>query len=124
MKAEYKNAIQSKRKICSTYLNLLSQGKKFTVTDIVKIAQVNRGTFYLHYKSIEDVATSIEEELANKFKVLEHDFRQIEIDKTPETILNRFNEILLQDLDFYKLIIKTKNTYFLTIKLLEIDVKI
>jgi len=119
MKAEYKNAIQSKRKICSAYLTLIAQNEKFTVTDIVKLAKINRGTFYLHYNSIKDVSTSIEEELANNFKVLEHDFRQIEIDKAPETIFNKFNEILLKDLDFYKLIINTKDTYHLTEKIKE-----
>lgn len=119
MKAEYKNAIQSKRKICSAYLTLLSQSEKITVTDIVKEAKVNRGTFYLHYNSIKEVSTSIEEELANNFKVLEHDFRQIEIDKTPETILYKFNVILLKDLNFYKLITKTMDTYFLTEKIKE-----
>ena len=117
MKSEYKNAIQSKRKICSAYLTLLSKGEKFTVTDIVKVADVNRGTFYLHYNSIKDVEASIDEELANNFKVLQHNFRQIEIDKSPEIIFDKFNEILLKDLDFYKLLINTKDTRYLTEKI-------
>ena len=112
MKAEYKNAILSKKKICSAYLNLLvSKGNSFTVTDIVKLAQINRGTFYLHYSSLADVEQSIEEDLAKNFKVLEQDFRKIEIDKSPEIIVNKLNEILSKDIEFYKLIIKSKNTY-------------
>ena len=41
-KAEYKNSIQSKKKITSTYLTLLiEKGDKFTVTDLVKRAGIN-----------------------------------------------------------------------------------
>ena len=118
MKAEYKNAIQSKKKICSAYLKLLvSKGKGFSVTDIVKQAQINRGTFYLHYSSIKDVERAIEEDLANNFKSLERDFRQVEIDKSPETIVNKLNEILSKDLDFYKNLIKVNDAYFFVEKL-------
>ena len=117
MKSAYKNAIQRKRNICSAYLTLLAKSEKFTVTDIVKLAEINRGTFYLHYNSIKDVETSIDEDLAKNFRVLQHDFRQIEIDKSPEPIFTKFNEIILKDLDFYRLLIKTKDTHYLTEKI-------
>jgi len=117
MKAEYKNAIETKRKICAAYLSLLKNGSKFSVTDIVKAAGINRGTFYLHYNSINDVAHAIEEELASNFKILELGFRQIEIDKQPEFIVNKFNEILSNNLEFYKLLFNTKETHVLVEKI-------
>ena len=118
MKAEYKNAKLSKKKICSAYLNLLvNKGKSFTVTDIVKLTNINRGTFYLHYSSIKDVEQAIEEDLANNFKSLERDFRQVEIDKSPEIIVKKLNEILSKDLDYYKLLIKAKDSTYLIDKI-------
>lgn len=105
-KTEYKNSIQSRRKIASAYLSLLAnKNNKFTVTDIVKKIGVNRGTFYLHFKNLDEVASYIEDELADNFKVIEEDFRQNEIDKSPEIILNKFNEIFSKDIEYYRLVI-------------------
>lgn len=106
-KQEYKNAIQTKKKIAQAYLSILVENPNdVNVTAIVKKAELNRGTFYLHFENVKAVEKHIEEELANNFKGLELDFRQVQIDQTPEIILNKFNEILLKDLDFYRLFIR------------------
>ena len=90
-------------------MELLNTQNKFSVTDLVNQAKVNRGTFYLHFKNLMDVENYIENYLAQNFKPLEADFRLTDISKTPEVILNKLNEILLRDLDFYKVIIKAEN---------------
>ena len=106
-KQEYKNGIQTKKKIASAYLELLIENPEgINVTDLVKKAGINRGTFYLHFDNVKSVEKHIESELAQNFKDLELDFRQIQIDQTPEIILKKFNEILLRDLDFYRLFIR------------------
>ena len=106
-KQEYKNSILSKKKIASAYLELLIETPGYiNVTEIVKKAGLNRGTFYLHFENIKAVEKHIEGELSKNFKDLELDFRQVQINKTPETILNKLNEILLKDLDFYRLFIR------------------
>lgn len=105
-KAEYKNSILSKKKIASTYLKLLIEtGNKFTVTDVVNAVGMNRGTFYLHFKNLDDVAKYIEDELASNFKELEIDFRMTDIDHFPEVMIERLNELLSKDIDYYRLII-------------------
>lgn len=105
-KAEYKNSILSKKKIASTYLKLLIEtGDKFTVTDVVNAVGMNRGTFYLHFKNLDDVAKYIEDELASNFKELEIDFRMTDIDHFPEVMIERLNELLSKDIDYYRLII-------------------
>ena len=106
-KQEYKNSILTKKKISSAYLQLLIDNPNdISVTEIVKKAEINRGTFYLHFENVKAVEKHIETELAKNFKDLELDFRQVQIDQTPEIILNKFNEILLKDLDFYRLFIR------------------
>lgn len=105
-KQEYKNAIISKHKISSAYLSLMIEDpENINVTSIVKKAGLHRGTFYLHFENVKAVEKHIETELAKNFKELELDFRQVQIDKTPEIILHKLNEILEQDIDFYRLFI-------------------
>lgn len=105
-KQEYKNSILTKKKITSAYLNLLiEKPETINVTEIVKRSGINRGTFYLHFNNVKAVEQYIESELANNFKNLELDFRYVQINKTPEIILSKLNEILLKDLEFYRLFI-------------------
>ena len=105
-KQEYKNSILTKKKITSAYLNLLiEKPETINVTEIVKRSGINRGTFYLHFNNVKAVEQYIERELANNFKNLELDCRYGQINKTPEIILSKLNEILLKDLEFYRLFI-------------------
>lgn len=64
-KAEYRNSARSRRLICDALLELLGEKPlgKITVTDIAKRADVNRGTFYLHYDNISDVISELQNEL-------------------------------------------------------------
>ncbi len=102
----YKNSLESKKKITTAYLELLSRGVIHpSVTDLVKESKINRGTFYLHFKNIQEVADHINSTLAENFQVLEKEFRQVDIDRLPATIIEKFNEILNRDLSYYKLII-------------------
>ncbi|MBR4998638.1 MAG: TetR/AcrR family transcriptional regulator C-terminal domain-containing protein [Clostridia bacterium] len=105
-KQEYKNAIITKKKIASAYLSLMIENpENINVTEIVKKAELHRGTFYIHFENIKVVEQFIENELAQNFKDLETDFRLVQIDKKPEIIIEKLNEILNKDLDFYRLFV-------------------
>lgn len=72
-KKEYRNAARSKAKIRSAFSALLEQGKdpeKITVSELVKEAGVNRGTFYNHYPSIEEVSEDVENALREELSAL------------------------------------------------------
>ncbi len=68
-KAEYRNSVRSRRLICNALLELMNEKplEKITVTDIVNRADVNRGTFYLHYESVSDVINELQETLLAQF---------------------------------------------------------
>ncbi len=107
MKTEYKNTLATKRKISVAYLELmLTNNSNFTVTDIVKQAKINRGTFYLHFSSKEEVWNYIAQSTMKKFISLEEKFRTFDIDRAPEVIINTINEILQTDLPFFELMLK------------------
>lgn len=56
-KAEYRSAVRSRRLINQALAELIREKPvdKITVTDIVKRADINRGTFYAHYADVPDV---------------------------------------------------------------------
>ena len=68
MKAPYRNSIRSKKLIREAMIQLLNKKSltDITVSDIVKTANINRGTFYNHYGNPIDVLEEIKEELMQK----------------------------------------------------------
>ena len=81
----------TRQTIKDTFLELLNQKSftKITVTEICKNAEINRGTFYLHYYDIHDVLTDIFDdmimvimELRLKMSTLARRMQQINMRKT------------------------------------------
>ena len=68
MKSTYKNYIRSKELIRNALITLLKTKNsisEITVTEIVKTAGINRGTFYNHYNNIIEVFDEIKNEILN-----------------------------------------------------------
>ena len=62
------SSLKTKDKIRSAFASLVKEKKEFnkiTVTDITKLADITRGTFYTHYDNIYDVAKEFQEETLN-----------------------------------------------------------
>lgn len=78
--------LYTKKVIKESLLDLLQDKKihQITVTDICKTANINRGTFYTHYKDAYDLLKSMEDELFNQ--ILEY------IEETP---VEDYKDILL-----------------------------
>ena len=113
-RGEYKNALRSKALIRKAFLDLFEEKPfdKISVTDIVKRADINRGTFYLHYKDVsgvlEQIALSIVDELADKLNSLDIQ----SIIKNPEEAFVMISEFLEKDYEFYKKLISLDHTGF------------
>lgn len=78
--------LYTKKIIKESLLELLENKKihQITVTDICRNADINRGTFYTHYKDAYDLLQSMEDELFNQ--ILEY------IEETP---LEDYKDVLL-----------------------------
>jgi len=95
-KKEYRNVIKSKTSIQKALVDLLVKGKNFdsiTIKDLALTANVTRGTFYNHYKSVIDVAEDIRDNFMNQLStVLLHTDLSTESRKNFFNILNNFLE--------------------------------
>ena len=107
-KAEYRSAIRSRKLINDALADLLTEKPldKITVTDVVNRADINRGTFYAHYKDIPDVVDHL---IQQTFATIRDAL--ITQTRTPSdigaTLLSTIQGILEEDLSFYQKILNS-----------------
>lgn len=127
MRATYRNAIRSKQLIREAMITLLNKKSltEITVSDIVKTANINRGTFYNHYGNPIEVLEEIKEELMQKLSnalklskekndvdsflntVIEHfrkneeEYRKI-IDAIPMSVIDKMKQELINEIETLK----------------------
>lgn len=108
---------KTKKLIQNTFAELINETQelnKITVSELVKRADINRGTFYNHYDSIYDVAEELESEI---IKVLFEDTTKL---STLDDILNYFDEVidyLKNNEDMYRLLLASDDPQFFLKKL-------
>lgn len=107
-KSEYRSAVRSRKLINDALADLLTEKPldKITVTDVVKRADINRGTFYAHYKDIPDVVDHL---IQNTFSKIRDAMMAQEHDPANpgQTFLTTIQAILEADLDFYRKIMNS-----------------
>lgn len=61
----------TKKVIREAFIELLDQKElhQISVTDVCKLADINRGTFYAHYKDVYDLLEKLEDEIFNQVKI-------------------------------------------------------
>lgn len=102
-KAEYRSAIRSRKLIIEALADLLQEKPldKITVTDVVKRAGINRGTFYAHYTDIPDVINHLIQTTFSKIRgILPQD--STELAQRAGSLLFEIQKILEEDMEFYR----------------------
>ena len=63
---------KTKRQLRQSLTTLMKQKRiqDITVRELAELADINRGTFYLHYRDVFDLLNQIEEELLNELETL------------------------------------------------------
>jgi len=105
-KAEYRSAIRSRKLINEALADLLTEKPldKITVTDVVSRADINRGTFYAHFKDIPDVVDHLIQQTFSAIR--DAMITQTASDANIEhTMLSTIQRILEEDLSFYRKIL-------------------
>ena len=103
-KAEYRSAARSRRLIRDAYVNLMQVKSidKISISDIVREADLNRGTFYAHYSNPMDVLMEIADEILGDVQGFFADFSFTDFLKEPMPLLLRVEKMLADNLDFYR----------------------
>lgn len=108
-KAEYRSSLRSKKLIIDALVKLLDEKTldKITVTDIVKEADINRGTFYAHYENVYDVVTSI---FQSSYEIIITSFQDLQdnSDFDMSIMLKKLQFVMEQDLEFYRKIFSSE----------------
>lgn len=105
-KSEYSSALRSRKLIKNAFSELL-QSKDFeeiSVTEVVNVAGINRGTFYAHYNNMTEVLDEIEKEVADGIVNMFVSYQE-SIMENPTPFLKSIAEFLQKDFDFYKRLI-------------------
>jgi AcrR family transcriptional regulator len=70
MKKERRDVLRSRESIKNAFikLSIKKSFNKMTVADILDLANVSRGTFYVHFRDIYDVRNQVEDDLLNECK--------------------------------------------------------
>lgn len=116
-KSEYKNAIRSRKMLKQAFIKLMKEKdvEKITVTDIVKLADLNRGTFYAHYPNTRAVIEEIENEIINKMFEFLKEIGYQDFFQNHAQFLYGINHYLKSDLDYFQILINTRRSeQFLT----------
>ncbi|MGE5627436.1 MAG: TetR/AcrR family transcriptional regulator [Solirubrobacterales bacterium] len=111
-KAEYKNAVRSRRMIRQAFIELMQDKdiEKITVTEIIKRADLNRGTFYSHYQDTRAVIEEIENEIISKMLEFLGEVRYGHFFQNPLPLLLEVASYLENDLEFYRILINSKGS--------------
>lgn len=84
-----------------------------TVKELCDKADINRSTFYLHYRDIFDLWAQIEKEILDNMSGLLRSFSSQEIVLDPYPLLFGISNILKKDLDFYQSFFRCKESTIL-----------
>jgi len=120
-KAEYRSAIRSRKLITDALADLLLQKPldKITVSDIVRKAEINRGTFYAHYQDVPDVISHIIQQTFDSIREVLDDV-PAQITDIPQVLLVRIQTLLENDLEFYKKVMSSGAATFMKDMLVDI----
>lgn len=93
---------------------------KINITDLVKVAGIYRATFYLHYKSLNDVITDIERDVYECYNSLKHEMENIDIYDNMSILIEKIGEYIKLDKKYLKTIINTNCFNRITLMLKEL----
>lgn len=111
-KKENKSSKRSKQKIREAYLELLAENNKtnkdIRIVEIAKKANVNRGTFYAYYSSIEELEKDAYEDITNQLLEEIYNTPLNNIVNSPLKYIDLITSIISNNLSLFKKLEKTR----------------
>ena len=118
----YENTNKTTTKIKLALLDLLTskQLAQISITNLVKVAGIYRATFYLHYKSLEDVIVDIERDIYECYNTIKAKLDNVDIYNNLSILIEMIGEYIQLDRKYLQVIINTKCFNRLTLMLKEL----
>ena len=119
MSANNRMVEKSKAAIKNALLDIMYEKdfKQITVNELLKRANVSRGTFYAHFSNLEDVRQQLINDLFDHADYLFGEYTASELEKDPYPIMLMAADMLLASRDPAKRLFKFVNVYDLGINL-------
>ena len=109
----------TKKVIKETFLELINKKdiKKITVSEICKIADINRATFYRYYLDVYDLLDKIEEDFVNELKTASN---SMDIEYSVASFTSVLLNVFLDNKNLVRTLFSTKSISHLLNEVLEI----
>ncbi len=110
----------TKKIIKDTFISLISEKdiKKITVSEICKIADINRATFYRYYLDVYDLLDKIQEEFIDELK--EPYINNPERVNSVKTFTKEILIVFLENKELVKVLFNTNNNIYFLNEVLEV----
>ncbi len=110
-KKPQRNALRSQKLIKKAFAALLHEKElgKITVSDIVKEAEICRGTFYAHYIDIDDLFEQIKQDMVDTVTVFIDTMGVVSFFDNPRPDLEKAFSAVEKDKEFYKNLLLNKS---------------
>lgn len=110
-KKPQRNALRSQKLIKKAFAKLLHEKElsKITVSDIVKEAEICRGTFYAHFMDINDLFDQMENEIMDYVMKFIDEMGVVNFLENPRPVLDLVLSAIEKDKDFYKNLLLNKS---------------
>lgn len=114
-----KRVIRTKKAIRAALFKLLETKdlSAVTITELTQKANVNRRTFYTHYKNITEILKEIEGELEESLKLLIQQFDISDYRESTYRLFIGLNELITNEFEFYFHLVRSDMRGTLTTKL-------
>lgn len=109
---------KTKKSIREALIIILKEKNRhqITVKELAEMADINRKTFYSHYDNIDDIFSSIEDEIIEKLLILLDEFDFFDLDLDINSLLKSLNQIINENFDLYDSLIKSDSQDMLSFK--------
>ena len=98
---------KTRRQLRECLITLLKEKKvqDITVRELTDMADLNRGTFYLHYKDVFDLLEKTEAELQEDFNQLVCKHDAVDLKQRPSVIFNEIYSLVYDNADLIEILL-------------------
>ena len=98
---------KTRRQLRECLISLLKEKKvqDITVRELTDMADLNRGTFYLHYKDVFDLLEKTEAELQDEFNQLGLKHDAVDLKQRPAVIFNEIYSLVYENADLIEILL-------------------